>query len=108
VLRLNPSFRPGAEEFLYAPVSKAFDHSYSVTLRVTSSQSNRSKGSSSYQNLRHHPKSASHRRGSQSLGLTAPSRTNCYIVPRKVIPHSQFHWLFIEPAISHSSKSCPL
>jgi hypothetical protein len=26
VLRLNPSFRPGAKEFLHAPVPEAFDH----------------------------------------------------------------------------------
>jgi hypothetical protein len=26
MLRLNPSLRPGAKEFLHAPVPEAFDH----------------------------------------------------------------------------------
>ena len=38
VFRLNPSFRSGTEEFLHAPMAEALDHSYSVTLHVTESQ----------------------------------------------------------------------
>lgn len=35
VFRLNPSFRPGVEKLFDAPMPEAFNHMYSVALRIT-------------------------------------------------------------------------
>jgi hypothetical protein len=35
VLRLNPSLRPGAEEFLHTPMPEVPDHMYSVAIHAT-------------------------------------------------------------------------